>query len=175
MEEDVFEIVEEGTEGAEQVTVVKVFCRRCSDYELHAPEIAKRIEADFENFQCKNCYVKDGHIRSVTAQDVCGVCLKPFSRTGPRTCYCPIQKEPGVKITTKNWKEVGKDPTLQRIKDEIENGKTRRMFEERVNKARAEPEERQKRIEQFLEKMCTLLELRDAKQDLREINHGAIG
>ena len=175
MEEEIFEIVEEGTEGAEQVTVVKVFCKHCPDYELHTPEEAKRIEADFENFQCKNCYVKDGRVRSVTAQDVCGVCHKPFSRTGPRVCYCPVRKEPGIKITNKNWKGEGKDPKIQRVKDEIEHAKAKRIWDDKVKKAIAEPEERQKRIEKSLEKISTLLELQDAKQDLKEINHGAIG
>jgi len=157
LSEEIFEIVEEGTEGAEQVTVVKVFCKRCSDYELHTPEIAKRIEADFENFQCKNCYVKNGRIKSVTVQDVCGVCQKPYSRTGQRSCYCAVKPEGGIKITTKNWKEVGKDPRLDRIKDQISEGKTQRMLVDKVNKAKLKPYETQQKTNELLEEVVKLL------------------
>jgi len=157
LSEEIFEIVEEGTEGAEQVTVVKVFCKKCSDYTLHTQEVAKRIEADYENFQCKNCYVKDGRIKSVTVQDVCGVCQKPYSRTGPRMCYCIKKEEPGIKITTKNWKEVGKDPKLQRINDDIEESKTNRLLADKVRKARNKPYETQQKTNELLEEVVKLL------------------
>lgn len=158
MEEDVFEIVEEGTEGAEQVTVVKVFCKKCSDYELHTPEVAKRIESDFEHYECKNCFVKDGRLKSVTVQDVCGVCQKPFSRTGPRTCYCPKKEEFGLKITTKDWKGVGKDPTLSRMNDQISESKTQRLLVSKVNKAKLKPYETQQKTNELLENIVKLLQ-----------------
>lgn len=158
MEDEIFEIVEAGTEGAEEIEVVKVFCKRCSDYFFHTPEEAKRIEDNFIHFVCKNCHLEDGKIRSLSVQDVCGLCLKPYPRLGPRSCYCPVKPELGIKITTKNYKDVGKDPRLDKINDDISVAKTNRMFAEKFRKARSKPYETQLKTNELLENIVKLLQ-----------------
>jgi len=157
LSEEIFEIVEAGTEGAEEVEVVKVFCKRCSDYIFHTPSEAKRIESNYQSYVCSNCHTEDGRIRSLAVQDVCGVCLKPYSRTGPRMCYCPKKEIFGFKITTKNWKDVGKDPKLSRLNDEVEESKTNRMLVDKVRKVRVKPYETQLKTNELLEEMIKLL------------------
>jgi len=170
-----YDIVEE---GGEEVTVVKVFCKRCPDYTLHTPEEAKRLEDNWESFQCANvdCVtnVKPGHAKLVTTTEICGACGKPYSRLGERFCYCPTKPIKAVKRVYDPFHKINSntsDPVIQQVKNDIENSKTSRLLANKVRRARNEPLEIQKKTLALLEELA---HPKKTEEKPKGINHGAI-
>ena len=149
--------------NADTLTVQKIECNNCHHYILESPERAREILDDWQNFKCPLCWHEKG-ILKINKFVKCGACNQVMDDRKARDCYCVVR--------TPSIKTVGseKNPQLQKIQNDIEDSKTQRILADKVRKARLEPELRQERIEKLLEKTVTLLELKEAKEDLQNVS-----
>lgn len=156
----------------QEIEVMRVICSKCGHYRVMDVETALKQD---ESFKCELCYVDvaKGEHRVVRQYDQCAGCGQVL---GPdRMCYCP------EKNTKSKWiidpKHVWiKTTEEQKIKDEIEDAKSLRLLQDRVNEAKEEPNKRQERIEKLLEQLVKLSTPNEAKQEVtKKVNHNAIG
>lgn len=141
----------------------KVECIKCHHYELYEPSKAQEIYNDWENFKCPLCWKPEGMLK-MNKFCKCGSCNQVFDDRKAKECYCPPLKPLSIKTVGSE-----KNHELQKIQNDIENSKTQRILAEKVRKARLEPELRQQRIEKLLEKAVTLLEIKELKEDLGNV------
>ena len=169
-----YEIVES---GGEEIQVVKVFCRICNDYILKSPNEAKLILENWESFVCPNLdcksNLKPGYLGKMR-QDVCGVCLKVFSRTkenptAQKMCFCPIAERGQIKFVSKEGKTELVEPMIERVESSIEEAKINRILIQRVQEEREKGTPAEQKIIALLEKLTTQTELANTKKELKEL------
>ena len=150
-------------QDAVETILQKVECNKCHHYEMYEPSLAQEIYNDWQNFKCPLCWKPEGVLK-LNKFVKCGSCNQVMDDRKARDCYCVVR--------TPSIKTVGseKNPQLQKIQNDIEDSKTQRILADKVRKARLEPELRQERIEKLLEKISTLLEIKEAKEELQNVS-----
>lgn len=130
--------------------LVKVY-HKCGRYKKVSPDVALKWKEDPDSFECILCTKKDGKLRSVREYVECGKCHQvcdPLAQDEGSKCYCPPDKPKMI---------LPANAEARRINEDVETGKTNRLLQSKVNKAREEPLRLAKENNELLKQLVSLM------------------
>jgi len=163
------------SDTGEEVEVCKVECLKCHHYELLVPAKAQKVFDDWENYKCDLCYIPKGMHKVVRQYIQCGVCQQVMD---PKHNYCYCPDKPKKLLTYLGAKSDLKSPNNpnaveQRIKDQIEEDKFKRLQITTVQNSKRAAYEREIRMDKNLQILADAATKKEPVK-VTKINHGAI-
>jgi len=147
-----------GTEEGEEIDVVKVICSKCDAYEFMSPDDAAKVNDS--TFKCTLCYNPSGVVKLVKNFIKCAACGQTM---GPdRKCFCPEENKP--MLTWYHKSNELKNPTANRLEEQIEESKMQGLERKIVRNAKKEKLDREIRMDENLQKLVNIL-LEKEKKD----------
>jgi len=148
-----------GDGTGEEIEVTRVICTKCEHYEFMSPEEASKV--DDSTFKCPLCSSPEGVVRVVKNYVKCAACGEVM---GPdRKCFCPEENKPLL-----TWVDNSKNSTTKKISEEIEESKLQGLERKVVRNAKQERLEREKRMDENLQKLVELLLKKEGKDALQK-------